>query len=375
MSERLKTILLANSKSEAMGKLMENATIEPMKNFKTLAEFRDLSAKQFFNEVVPEQQPAVLRGFADNWPIVASAKKSPKEFTDYLCRYYNGKKITISAAPPSEDNGTDKRFFYNDDLTGFTFVSAQERLDLFLRRLNELSTQTFEAKKAPALSMQSALIEDILPDLIKNNSSEYFPNVDPRLWVGNEGVIDTHYDGTDNVACVVAGRRRFTLFAPDQTSNLYPGPLEFTPAGVPVSLVNLRQPDFERYPRFKTALANAYSVELAPGDALFIPMLWWHHVESLDKVNGLMNYWWNGSFAKDATTPNFLDSMKIAILAMRDMTPKQRTAWRCLFDHYLFKQGVDPVSYIPKHQQHILGEMSADYIEAIKDHFIKKLQK
>lgn len=342
-----------------------------MNNFKAIPEYRDLSAEQFFDEVVPEQQPIVLRGFASGWPLVVAAKKAPNEFTEYLCRHYNGKKVTISASPYSEDKCTDKRFFYNDDLTGFTFVSAQERLDLFLRRLTDLKNK----EQGPALSMQSALTEDILPGLIEDNPSDFFPKVKPRLWVGNEGVVDTHYDGTDNIACVVAGRRRFTLFGPDQTSNLYPGPLEFTPAGVPVSLVNLRKPDFDRFPRFKSALDNSYSVELGPGDALFIPMLWWHHVESLHKVNALMNYWWNGSFSQDASSPNFLDSMKIAILAMRDMTPKQRDAWRCLFDHYLFKQGVDPVSYMPKHHHHILGELSPDYIRVIKDHFIKKLQK
>jgi hypothetical protein len=336
-------------------------------NFKAIPEYTDLSASQFFNEIVPEQQPAILRGFASAWPLVAAAKKSPDDFTAYLCQHYQGKKITISAAPPSAD----KRFFYNDDLNGFTFVTAQERLDLFLKRLLELAPQ----KSAPALSMQSALTEDILPGLVSDNPCDFFPKVEPRLWVGNEGVVDTHYDGTDNIACAVAGRRRFILFAPEQTSNLYPGPLEFTPAGVPVSLVNLRKPDFERYPRFKTALKNAYCVELSPGDAVFIPMLWWHYVESLDKVNALMNYWWNGSFAQDASAPNFLDSMKIAIVAMRDMTPKQREAWRCLFDHYLFKQGLDPASYIPQHQHHMLGEMSPQYIAAVKDYFIKKLQK
>lgn len=337
-----------------------------MSNLRTIPEYQDLTPKQFFDEVVPEQQPIVVKGFASDWPMVAAAKKSANEFTDYLCQFYNGKKVTLSAAPPSAD----KRFFYNEDLTGFSFVSAQEQLDLFLRRLTDLKNN----EQGPALSMQSALTEDILPGLVAENPSDFFPNVKPRLWIGNEGVVDTHYDGTDNIACVIAGRRRFTLFAPDQTSNLYPGPLEFTPAGVPVSLVNLRQPDLNRYPRFKTALHHAYHVELAPGDALFIPMLWWHHVESLDKVNALMNYWWNGSFSETATSPNFLDSMKITILAMRDMTPKQRAAWRCLFDHYLFKQGVDPISYIPEHHHQILGELSADYIEAIKQHFVNKLK-
>lgn len=336
-----------------------------MSDFKTIPEYQNLTAKQFFDEVVPEQQPAVLRGFADHWPMVAAANHSPNEFTQYLTKCYNGKKVTISAAPPNAD----KRFFYNDELTGFTFVSAQERLDLFLQRLNQLSEiQT----SGPALSMQSALTENILPGLLENNSSDFFPDVSPRLWLGNEGVVDTHFDGTDNLACVVAGRRRFILFPPNQTSNLYPGPLEFTPAGVPVSLVNLRQPDFKRFPNFQMALQNAHCVELSPGDALFIPMLWWHYVESLDKINGLMNYWWNGSFAKNATSPNFLDSLKIAILAMRDLTPKQKESWRCLFDHYLFKQGEDPTSYIPKH--HLLGEISPDYIAAAKKYFVNKWQ-
>lgn len=342
-----------------------------MNDYKTILEYHNLPAKQFFDEVVPGQQPAVIRGFASDWPLVKAAKKSSMEFSSYLCKHYNGKKITISAAPHTEKKGEDKRFFYNDDLTGFSFVSAQERLDLFMRRLTNLTNKS----DGPALSMQSAITEDILPGLVEDNPSDFFPHVKPRLWVGNEGVVDTHYDGTDNIACVLAGRRRFVLFPPDQTSNLYPGPLEFTPAGVPVSLVNLRKPDFNRYPRFRNALKNAYCVELGPGDALFIPMLWWHYVESLDKVNALMNYWWNGSFAEDATSPNFLDSMKIAMLAMRDMTPKQRNAWRCLFDHYLFKQGVDPAAYIPEHQHHILGELSPEYIDAVKEYFIKKLQK
>lgn len=313
----------------------------------------------------------MLRGFATHWPLVQAAKKSPSELVKYLSSYYNGNKVTLAAAPFNQDAAENKRFFYNHELTGFTFVNAQERLDLFLNRLIALAT----APNSPALSMQSALTENILPGLVEHNPTDYFADVKPRLWMGNEGVVDTHYDGTDNVACVVAGRRRFILFSPEQTQNLYPGPLEFTPAGVPVSLVNLRKPDFVKFPRFKTALQNGYTVDLGPGDALFIPMLWWHYVESLDKVNALMNYWWSGSFAKDATSPNFLDSLKIAILAMRDMTPPQRRAWRCMFDHYLFKQGIDPTAYIPEHQHHLLGDISTDDVQVIKNYFVQKLQK
>lgn len=338
-----------------------------MSTYKPIAEYHNLSAQQFFDEIAPAQQPIVIRNFSGHWPLVAAAKKSPQDFASYLLRFYTGQKARIFVAPPAAN----KRFFYNDDLTDVNYISGEERVDLFLGRLLEL----MDREIYPAISMQNSSPSEILPGLSDENSSVFFPATEQHLWVGNEGIVSAHYDGADNIACVVAGKRRFTLFPPDQTGNLYPGPLNFTPAGAPVSLVDLYAPDFERYPLFKTALANAYSVELEPGDAIFIPMLWWHHVESLAKVNALINYWWNGSAVKGATSPSPIDSLNIALLAMRDLTPNQRNAWRYMFDHYLFKQGIDPASYIPEHQQHLLGKLSLDYVRAIKDYFIEKLKK
>lgn len=339
-----------------------------MASYKKIPEYSDLSPDQFFADLAPAQQPLVIRGFASRWPLVAAGCKAPEDFVAYLKRFYNGKKARICVAPPAAN----KRFYYNDDLTGLNFLTGEERLDLFLGRLLEL----IDREVYPAISLQNCLLGEVLPGLVAENTSDFFPDLEPRLWIGNQGIVSAHYDGADNIACVVAGRRRFVLFSPDQTGNLYPGPLNFTPAGAPVSMVNLDAPDFERYPRFRTALDNAWSAELAPGDAIFIPMLWWHHVESLEKVNGLMNYWWNGSSARGATPPSPIDSLNIALLAMRDLTPLQRNAWRFMFDHYLFRQGADPASYIPEHQHHLLGQrLSADYVRAIKDYFIEKLKK
>jgi hypothetical protein len=338
-----------------------------MTKYKQISEYARLSGQQFFEDIAPEQQPVVIRGFARDWPLVAAAQTTPQDFAAYLLRFYTGKKARIFVAPPAAN----KRFYYNDDMTDVNYISGEERVDLFLGRLLEL----IDREVYPAISMQNSLPSEILPGLSHENKSDFFPDVEPRLWVGNEGIVSAHYDGADNVACVVAGRRRFVLFPPNQIGNLYPGSLNFTPAGAPTSMVNLSEPDFERYPQFKTALANAYSAELAPGDAIFIPMLWWHHVESLEKVNALMNYWWNGSSAKNATSPSPIDSLNLALLAMRDLTPKQRNAWRYMFDHYLFKQGIDPASYIPEHQQHMLGKIAPEYVRAIKDYFIEKLKK
>ncbi|MBT1064480.1 cupin-like domain-containing protein [Bowmanella sp. Y26] len=338
-----------------------------MTEYKKIAEYSTLTAGQFFEQIVPEQKPVVIRGFAENWPLVASAGKGPDAFTAYLLSFYQGKKARMVVAPPAAN----KRFYYNDEMTDVNYLSGEERFDLFLGRLLEL----IDREVYPAISMQNAQINDLLPGLIEQNCSEFFPELAPRLWVGNEGIVSTHYDGSDNLACVVAGRRRFILFPPAQTGHLYPGPLNFTPAGAPTSLVDIHNPDFERFPLFKKAQVEAVSAELEAGDAIFIPMLWWHHVESLDKVNALMNYWWNGSSAPDAVSPSAIDSLNLALLAMRELSPKQREAWRHMFDHYLFKQGVDPVSYIPPHQHHILGKLTSEYVRAVKDYFIKKLQK
>ncbi len=338
-----------------------------MAKYKTIPEYSALTTQQFFGQIVPNQQPVVIRGFAKSWPLVSSAQKTPHEFIAYLNKFYTGKKTTMVVAPPAAN----KRFYYNDEMTDINFLSGEERVDLFLNRLIELINRDVY----PAIAMQSTLTSEILPGLVGDNCSDFFTDVEPRLWIGNEGIVNTHYDGSDNFACVVAGRRRFVLFPPEQTCNLYPGPLNFTPAGAPTSLVDLNKPDFESFPLFKQALTEAYSVELGPGDAIFIPMLWWHHVESLEKVNALMNYWWNGSFAPNSVSPSAIDSLNLALLAMRDLPQKQRDAWRNMFDHYLFKQGVDPTAYIPKHQHHILGELSPDYVEAVKDHFATKLQK
>lgn len=338
-----------------------------MKYLRKIPEYNCLTADQFFNEIAPAQQPIVIREHVKNWPLVIAGEKSPRDFADYLLRFYKGNKARIFVAPPSEE----KRFYYNSDLTDVNYFRGEERVDLFLGRLLEL----MDRDVYPAISIQNASPDELFPGISSDNKSDFFPGVDSHLWIGNEGIVSAHYDGGDNVACVVAGRRRFILFAPDQTGNLYPGSLNFTPAGAPTSMVNLNNPDFEKYPLFNVALENAYSVELEPGDAIFIPMLWWHHVESLEKVNALVNYWWNGSAAKGAVSPSPIDSLNIALLAMRDLTPKQREAWRHLFDHYLFKRGVDPASYIPQHLHHLLGKLSPEYVRTIKDYFIEKLKK
>src|SRR3546814_18893261 len=112
-------------------------------------------------------------------------------------------------------------------------------------------------------------------------SSDLLGDRDPlaSVWIGNRSRIPAHQDLPDNLACVAVGRRRVTLFPPDQLANLYIGPLDFTPAGQAISLVDFAAPDLARFPRFAEALRHAQVAELGPGDAVFIPRMWWRTEE------------------------------------------------------------------------------------------------
>ena len=174
--------------------------------------------------------------------------------------------------------------------------------------------------------------------------ADYPPLV--SLWMGNRTTAAIHFDMSHNIAACMVGKRRFTLFPPDQIANLYPGPLFPTPAGQVVSMVDLHDPDLDRYPRFAKALEAAQVAELEPGDVLVYPAMWWHQVDALDDFNVLINYWWNEA-------PAYLDSpmntVLHAMLSLRDRSPAERAAWRELFDYYIFGDSEAPRAHLPGH--------------------------
>ena len=174
------------------------------------------------------------------------------------------------------------------------------------------------------------------------------------------------------LACVAAGRRRVTLFAPEQIDNLYIGPLDFTPAGQAISLVDFAAPDLQRFPRFAQALAHAQVAELGPGDAVFIPSLWWHHMEGLDTFNVLVNYWWR-------PVPAWMDApmnaLMLAMLALRELPPHQREQWRTVFDHYVFHADPDTAAHVPVHARGVLGALDANTAAQVRSVLRRRLER
>ena len=321
--------------------------------------------EQFVREIVPENRPVVLRGLASQWPAVREGRRSDRALRDYLVRFDAARPVRALVA----DAAIQGRFFYSEDMRGFNFERREQTISAALDHLLGL----LEVERPPATYIESTPIAEHLPGFTQENSLALLPaTVAPRIWIGNAVTAQTHFDLKDNIACVVTGRRRFTLFPPDQLPNLYVGPFDFTISGPPVSMVSLREPDFGRYPRFREALESAQTAELGPGDALYIPYAWWHHVESLERFNVLVNYWWNTSRTLGGSP---FDCLLHGILTLRDLPPAQRDVWRIVFEHYVFQRNGDPMAHLVPGNCGLLGAMTPEHAREIRSILVKILGK
>jgi hypothetical protein len=328
-------------------------------------EWHDADLATFKNEIIPRNEPAVLKGLLKDWPAVRAGLNSNRALCDYIGQFDCGRPVETLWGSPAIRG----LFFYNEDLASVNFARKPAKIS---STLETLLTHVDDADP-PAIFIQSASIPEFLPGFLEENATDLAPpSATPRIWVGNSITVTTHYDISDNIACVVGGRRRFTLFPPDQIRNLYVGPIHFTLAGQPVSLVSLEEPDLIRYPRFEQALAAAQVAELEPGDAVFIPYFWWHHVKSLESFNVLVNYWWDEAKLK---TGSPYDCLLHGFLTLRHLPLNQRAAWRAVFDHYVFQTDVDAVAHLPPERRGALGDMTPELAAHIRAALIKRLSR
>ena len=328
-------------------------------------EFRDVTAETFRTDILPTARPAILRGLVADWPAVQAGRDSPEALADHIRGFDNGTPVRFTEGAPSIQG----RFFYNDDLSGVNFDQREGTVASVLDRLLTLQ----EDADPPAVAMQSIPEPQALPGFARANPSPLLgEDVFPRLWIGNAATVHTHHDMNDNIACAVAGRRRVILFPPDQTRNLYIGPFERTPAGPPVSMVSVVEPDLERHPRFVEAWAAAEVADLEPGDALFIPSLWWHHVRATASLSMLVNYWWD---AGPAGAPSPFDAMVLSLAALRGLPVERRRAWRAFYDHYVFEADEATHAHLPPNRRGVLGPLTPTTLDRIRRFVVAALSR
>ncbi|MBB5863733.1 cupin-like domain-containing protein [Xanthomonas sp. 3058] len=324
-----------------------------------------LDPQQLDPAVLRSTTPLVLRGLVRDWPLAQAGAASAQAAVAYLRGFDRGEAVVAQVGPPEIDG----RFFYNADMSGFNFRPERVPLGVVLETL----LRDLHNPQPPAIYVGSTTLDTYLPGLRAHNPIA-LPQAEPlaSIWIGNRTRIAAHQDLPDNLACVVAGRRRFTLFPPEQLANLYIGPLDLTPAGQPVSLVDIAAPDLQRFPRYAQALEHAWVAALAPGDALFIPSMWWHHVQALEPFNVLVNFWWRQS-------PAYMDSpmnaLMLALLTIRDLPPEQRATWQEVFRHYVFDADAHTAAHVPEPARGVLAPMDDARARSLRARLLQRLNR
>lgn len=307
-------------------------------------EYRD--PERFRSEIMERCQPVILRGVASEWPLLAGV--GAPEVIARLGEYDAGKSAEVFVGQPE----IGARYFYDESLAGFNFERAEMPLSEALVRIVE----TAAAPGRASMYMGSLPAESYFPGIEQMTRLRFLPEtIRPRFWIGHASNVACHYDVMDNVACVAAGRRRFTLFPPDAIGGLYVGPIDHNMAGQPVALAVGSGPNDPRYPRFERVRERALVAELGPGDALYVPKLWWHQVQALDDLNVLVNFWWDG-FSSGPDQP--YTAMLLAMIAIAERPPAERAAWRAWFDHYVFRPNGHPLDFLPPEQHGVLGALA-----------------
>ena len=323
-----------------------------------------------FDEVIARQRPVLMKGLARDWPLVRHGLHSPYEAIRYLTSFYQGRPIVGYIGAP-EIKG---RFHYTPDVSDLNFSSERTRLDSFLDRI----VGHIDDPNPPALYIGSTDVDGYLPGLRGENDlrldhpafAASVPMV--SIWMGNHTIASAHWDMSNNIACCMVGGRRFTLFPPEQIENLYPGPLEPTPGGQVVSMVDFTAPDLKRFPRFAEAMAAGEVAELEAGDVLLYPALWWHHVEAQGPFNAMINYWWNA-------VPDFMDTpmntLLHAMLSLRDRPEAEKRSWRAMFDYYIFGPADRPIAHLPEAARGALAPLDEMRARRLRSMLINKLNR
>ena len=248
------------------------------------------------------------------------------------------------------------RFYYDESRTRMNYrVETTSLLNVFAAIKSDLASSMH-----PYYYIPSLVYADGFPGLQDANTLRFDHEifhanpVTAKSWIGTESITGAHFDMPSNIACCAVGRRRFTLFPPEQVHNLYPGPFHVTPGGQVTTMVDIRNPDFNAYPRARDALAAAVVVDLEPGDGLYYPSMWWHEVEARDRFNAMINHWW---YASPAYMADPVDVLMHAVLGIRDRPQQVKQAWRELFDYYIFGSAETPRAHLPEACHGVLAEL------------------
>jgi ribosomal protein L16 Arg81 hydroxylase len=231
------------------------------RNYGSIARMSTPAAADFLEEYYVPNRPVVITGTVDRWDAMW------KWTSEYLVKVCGNQIIEVMA-----DRESDVQYEINSErhrqkIRFADYVdmvsAADESNDVYLVANNHF----LDEPEARILRDDLAPLPDFL-DLNAMDSRVHF-------WYGPQGTVTPlHHDTMNIFLAQIRGRKLVTLVPPSAT------PLVYNEVSV-YSSVNMEDPDTQAHPLFQSAPQS--SVILSPGEALFVPVGWWHHVRALDE--------------------------------------------------------------------------------------------
>jgi Cupin-like domain len=227
---------------------------------RTIPVRRALRPDDFLREYYARNRPVLIDGLLDDWP--ARHRWSPAYFAsvcgDMMVEVMDGREGECAREQYVNGRVHTMRLGAYVDMV----LSAGSTNQFYLVGTNDF----LQRPEASCLWQDVGVIEGYLDQERKAVGSS--------LWFGPAGTITPlHHDLMNILLAQVVGRKQIVLIPPTETHLVY------NELGL-FSEVDIEHPDFDRFPRF--ARATPVTIVLEPGQALFLPVGWWHHVRSLD---------------------------------------------------------------------------------------------
>ena len=282
------------------------------------------SSLEFFRDWVNPNVPVIIKNAFNDWPALE------KWNNDYFRNKIGQKTVTVAVTP----NG------YADAVVGDKFVMPEEREMKFSEFLDILEGK-IQDRGIFYIQKQNSNLTDEFKELCDESASEiswateaFGKNPDAvNFWMGDERAITSmHKDHYENLYCVISGTKTFTLLPPSDLPlipyELYtPARFKATENGnfeivdesggtattdfspfdkVPWIAIDPLNPDLKRYPKY--AKANPVTCTVNAGEMLYLPSLWFHHVQQSHGCIAI-NFWYDMEYDVKYNYFKFVESV------------------------------------------------------------------
>jgi hypothetical protein len=220
----------------------------------------------FRREYQAPRRPVILTGLIDDWPA--------RRWTIASLRHRYGERLVTAVRTEG----------------GRVVHSAREGIPYESIKFGDY-LDMLEGEELPSRYMIFP-VSDVLPELMSELVLPAYcrdaPWTRARFWLSAAKTgSPLHRDPPDNLFAQIFGRKRFVLFRPEDSSNLYPHRFW---SGLPdFSRVDAERPDYALFPRLQRA--QPITCEVGEGEVLYLPRYWWHQVTSLER-SASVNLWW-----------------------------------------------------------------------------------